>query len=82
MSSRLPRHELWVSDDLRRRWLAWIGHGSVAAACRSMGLNRPPHWVTEGNIPDGWRYKIERQMAKAPDLGTLLADGYVRWGGA
>ncbi len=82
MSRPLPRHELQVSDDLRRRWLAWIGHGSVSAACRELGIMSAPKWASEGNIPDHWRCRLERQMALAPDLETLLARSGVDKGAA
>jgi hypothetical protein len=80
MSRPLPRHELQASDDLRRRWLAWIGHGSISAACRGLGLRDAPKWASEGNIPEHWRCRVERQMALAPDLGTLLAEWHVAGG--
>lgn len=82
MSRPLPRSEILVSQALRDRWLAWIGHGSVSDACRHMGLNGSPKWTSEGNIPDQWRCRIERQMAKAPSLEGLLDQSGVDRGAA
>jgi hypothetical protein len=58
--------ELRASDALRLRWLSWQGPNrtlkSVLADLGWANAGRNPKWASQGNIPEEWRYRIERQI--------------------
>lgn len=69
-NARVPQSYTWKvtgmndSDDLRRRYLAWVGTGFVRRhlAVIGWGGRKTPHWITDGNIPEMWRVLMEKQM--------------------
>lgn len=68
--NRIPSEEMRESANLRQRWLAWLGrtHTRKADALTAIGwATRRPKWASDGNIPWGWRLRIQRQIGEVVD---------------
>ena len=83
---RTPQHlrrvmgitDLKGSDDIRRRYHAWVGNERSARKCLEAAcgytLKHTPHWLGDGNVPADWRVRMERQMKEQP-AATLALKG-------
>jgi hypothetical protein len=58
--------DLRASDELRGRWLRWMGmNRTLKSVLADLGWTNPgrnPKWASQGNIPEEWRCRMRRQM--------------------
>ena len=52
-----------LSEDLRYKYLAWVGRRSAVECLRQIGWNgKTPTWMGRGNIPEVWRERMFNQI--------------------
>jgi hypothetical protein len=61
-----PMLDQHMSDDLRRRYLAWVGPQRSARKCLEIAggkvIKNLPLWFSDGRISLDWADRMERQM--------------------